>query len=323
MPYGNSSELGICFQDSYGTAQTDSMHWLPILDEDVGLEKPPLVSQSMRGIYDEGQNYEGANVTNGSLNSEAHPIALGALLYAAMGSPAVVNSDGIYAHTFKPRTDEFDRFSANVPFTLHKYLDDAGSASLFYDLNASGLELSVSNGELLMAKLDIVGGKFEQISNVAAAYPTGKQFTWDAASISVGGAGISEMKALTIKLVEPIEAMHTLNGSVYPSRNKRTGFRTVEINGTMTFDNQDEYQSFLNQEERKLEVTFTNDVEIQSGYYDVVNIIAPLMRHTEYKPVIGAVGEIEVSFTSKGVYSADSGTALQVTLVNTKAGYGK
>jgi len=50
-------------------------------------------------------------------------------------------------------------------------------------------------------------------------------------------------------------------------------------------------------------------------------MIVPLFRHTEDKPVIGAVGEIEVSFSSKGVYSANSGTALQVTLTNTKAAY--
>lgn len=321
MPYGNNSEVGICFQDSYGTLNVSSMHWIEILDEDVGLEKPPLISQSMRGIYDEGQHYQGANAVNGTINGEAHPVALGALLTAAFGAASVVNSGSIYAHTFKPRTDEFDQYSANIPFTLHKYLDDSGSASLLYDLNANGIELSVSNGELLMANLEVVGGKFEQQANVAASYPTGKQWTWDSASIAIAGAGISEIKQLTVKTSESIEAMHTLNGSVYPSRNKRTGFRTVEISGTMTFDNQNEYQEFLTQSERELDVTFAGVTEIQSGFYDTLRIIAPLMRHTEYKPVVGAVGEIEVSFSSKGVYSANSGTALQVTLTNTKAAY--
>jgi len=321
MPYGNNSEVGISFQDSYGTLNTSSMHWLPILDEDIGLEKPPLVSQSMRGIYDEGQHFEGANAVNGSINGEAHPIALGALLTAAFGGAVVVQSDGIYAHTFKPRTTEFDSKSANIPFTLHKYLDDGGSASLFYDLNANGIEIGISNGELLMANLEIVGGKFQQIERIAAAYPTGKQWTWDSTSVSIAEAGIDEIKQLTIKTSESIEAMHTLNGSVFPSRNKRTGFRTIEINGTMTFDNQNEYQQFLNQAERVLDVTFTGATEIQSGYNDTVRIIVPLMRHTEYKPVAGAVGEIEVSFNSKGIYSSDSGTALQITLTNTKAAY--
>jgi len=321
MPYGNNSEVGICFQDSYGTLNVSSMHWLEILTEDVGLDKPPLVSQSMRGIYDEGQHYEGANVVGGTISGEAQPIALGALLVAAFGAPSIVNSGALYAHTFKPRTSEFDQYSANIPFTMHKYLDDAGSASLFYDLNANGIELGISNGELLMANLEVVGGNFEQLANVAAAYPTGKQWTWDAASISIAAAGVDEIKQLTVKTNESIEAMHTLNGSVFPSRNKRTGFRTVEISGTMTFDNQNEYQEFLNQTERALDVTFTGATEIQSGYYDTVRMIVPLFRHTEYKPVIGAVGEIEVSFSSKGVYSANSGTALQVTLTNTKAAY--
>ena len=321
MPYGNNSEVGICFQDSYGTLNVDSMHWLPILDEDVGLEKPPLVSQSMRGNYDEGQHHEGANAVNGTINGEAHPIALGALLTAAFGGATVVQSAGIYTHTFKPRTTEFDSKSANIPFTMHKFLDDSGSASLFYDLNANGIELGIANGELLMANLEVVGGNFQQISNIAASYPTGKQWTWDTTSISIAAAGVDEIKQLSIKTSESIEAMHTLNGSVFPSRNKRTGFRTIEISGTMTFDDQDEYQQFLSQSERELIVNFKGDTEIQSGYYDVCNIIVPLLRHTEYKPTVGAVGEIEVSFSSKGVYSADSGTALQVTLVNTKAAY--
>ena len=317
MPYGNSSEVGICFQDSYGTSNINSMHWIPIVDEDIALEKPNLVSQSMTGLYDEGQNYEGPNVINGTLNCEAHPIASGAIMKAMFGDPTTVASGTptVYRHTFKPRTDEFDGKSANVPFTMYKAFDDPGSATLLYDLNGGSFELSINNGELLMHKLGVVGGKFSQVAQIAASFPTGKQWTWDQTSMSLDGTATDLISSLTVTVEEPIESKHTLNNSVYPSRNKRTGFRMINISGTLTFDDQTEYQEFLAQTERKLVTTFKGE---GVNFFEMT---IPLFRHTDFKPVIGGPGEIEISFTSKGVYSVGSGTAIEFVLVNTKAGY--
>jgi len=319
--YGQLTDVGICFQNSFGTLNTASMHWLPFVSEGVGLEIPPMISENMRGVFDEGDTYEGPRMVSGELDCEAQPVPLGALIQTVLGAPASsVNSGAIYTHTFEPRTADFDVKAANTPVTYVKQFD-VGSAQVFSDLNGSMLELTMAQGALLKSKVNFVGGNFTQQAALTPSYPQGKRWTWDTASLSLGGAGISEFTELTITLEESLEAMHTLSGSKYPSRIKRSGMRTVAVAGTVKFDSQDEYQQFLSQSERELDLTLTGVTQIQSGYYDSLRIQLPLMRYSEANPGAGGPGELEMGITAAGKYSVTSGTSLRLTLVNTKAAY--
>jgi len=318
--YGQDSNVGICFQNSYGTAQTSSIYFLPHLTDGVKLEIPPLLDEAMRGVYDEGDSYIGPKKAGGDFETNAQAIALGVALKALMGNPSTVTSLGVYTHTFQPRTADFDQKCANNPLTYYRYLQ-TGSAELFYDLNASTLEMTIAKGELLKAKLGLVGGSYSQIADVAAGYPVGKKFAWDVTSVSIGGAGKDEMTEMTIVIDDQLEAMHTLNGTKFPARIRSTGMRTVAINGTLKFDNQDEYQQYISQSERELIANFKGTTEIQSGYYEEIKIQAPLLRYSDIPVAAGGAGEIEVSFSASAKYSVDSATALMITLTNTQAAY--
>ncbi len=321
--YGQNVEVGISFQDSYGTSNVDSMYWLPILSEDVGINKPPLVSQELRGIFDEGATYEGPNTCDGNVEMEADPIAIGVMLKAALDQSSSVAADDAYTHTFIPAVADFDEKCAGIPLTLYKFMDDGGSASLFYDLAGSELEIGITQGEFMTARLALVGGNFSQIADISPSFPEGKKWTWDTVSYSIGGTGLDTVTELTVTLTNNMEAQHTVasDRNKFPTRVKRTGFRMVSISGTMKFENQDEYQQFISQSERELDITLTGNVEVASGYYDTLRIQAPLSRYSEFKPSAGGPGPLEVSFTSRGVYSTSSATALRVTLTNTQAAY--
>ena len=320
--YGMKTNVGISFQNSYGTPITNSTYWIPFLSEGFAVSKEPLVSENMTGVYDEGATYEGLNAVEATLEVEAHPISLGALFKAAFGVPASVQSGAIYAHTFKPRTTDFDAFAANVPLTITKYnAADTGSAHQFYDMVAGKISLSVANGELLKASMDLMGGKYRQVVAPTASYPTGKGFTWDVASAAVAGVANADITELNIDIDEAIENKYTLNATKTPSRTVRSGRRTVSIGGTLVFDNQTEYQQFLAQSERDLTITLVGPTQIQSGYYDTLKIIVPLFRYTEFAPVAGGAEKVEVGFSAKGIYSVTSATAVQFILTNTQPAY--
>lgn len=318
--YGMRSYVGIAFQNSFGNPNITSLHFIPFLNENVVADNAPFVSENMRGIFDEGDDYEGLNTIAGDLEVEAQPISLGAMLQAVLGSPSTVNSGGIYTHTFKPRTDDFDQYAANIPLTYYKWLD-AGSALVYYDLVGTGLELGIANGELLKCKLSLIGGVATIGSNIAASYPTGRRWPWDVTSAQIGGAAVADFKNLTVAIAENIEAEHTLNGVKTPSHLKRSGFRTVSINGTMKFKNHSEYDAWKNQTERSFVAYFKGATEIQSGYYDALKIEAPALRWREVKPAIGGPGPIEVDVSGMAKYLATSATAIEITLVNTQAAY--
>lgn len=321
--YGQTTDLGIALQNSWGTPNVSSLYWLPFNSEGIGLNIPPLISQANRGVFDEGDHYAGPRSVDGDLSVEAQPIAIGALLAAFFGSPVSTKADSaaVYDHVYQPPTSDYDTtYSAKRPVTIVKNLE-VGSAEQFSDLNAATLELAINNGEFLMATVGFVGGHFQQVAPITPSFPVGKRWTWDQTSVSLAGSANGNVSQLSLALDESIEAQHTLSGSSYPSRVKRTGFRMTNVSGTMKFDDQDEYQQFLAQSERELDVTLTGAVEVSSGYYNALRLQVPLLRHTEFKPVAGGPGEIEVSFSSKGVYSVASGTAVRVTLTNTQTAY--
>jgi len=326
MAYGQNSNIAIGFQDTYGTATTDSgtlvgsLYFLPHLSDGVKLEIGEIVDEAMRGIFDEGDSYEGPKSAGGDFDTTAQAISLGVMCRAFFGPPVTVTSGGVYEHTFTPRTSDFSEKCAGDPTMYYRYLE-TGSAEVFYDLNASMLELGITNGELLRSKITFVGGSHLQIAALVADYPVGRKFAWDVASVSIAGVGRDEQMDLTITFDDQLTASHTLNNSKFPSRIKRSGMRTVAVAGTLKFDNQDEYQQFIAQSERELIVNFKGGTEIQSGYYEEIKITCPAMRYVDIPVQAGGPGEIEVSISAKGKYHTGSATSAQVVVVNTQASY--
>lgn len=321
MPYGQNSDFGFIFQNSFDeVGDVGSIHFLPILNESVSVKKPSLISESMRGIFEEGDSYEGPNTNDGDVEVEANAGALGLLLSCIFDETATVTSGSVITRTFKPRSTDWDSISAGRPFTVYKYME-VGSAMMFSNMNGSALELMVTNGELLKSKLSVVGGSFSQIADTTASYPDDRIWSWDTSSVSFGGTANADVENLTIKVDEAIEALHTLNNSTTPSHTKHTGFRTLTVDGTIKFKDQDEYQQFLSQSERELIVNFRGPTEIQSGYYPELTVKVPKMRYDDFGPVLGGPGETTVSFTARGKYSVDSAALLEITHVSTQSAY--
>lgn len=321
MTYGMKSNIALTFQNSFDSVgDVSSGHFIPFLSEALALKIPPKYSENMRGVFDEGDTYEGPRMVEGDINCEAQIVPAGAML-KAMFAETIVNSDSLYTRTFKPRQSDWDEKSANHPVTVYKYLD-TGSAMQYYNLNAATMEINIAQGEFLQMTAGFVGGAFQQVANVAASLPTGKRFTWNVASLSVDGSALGNLMDLTITVDDgALEATHTLNNSKYPSRVKRTGFRTIAVEGTIKFDNQDEYQQFLSQSERKLVAHFEGPTEIQSGYNEGLTIQLPALRYEEFEPAAGGPGQIEVGITARGKYHVGSGSALEITHYSDQAAY--
>jgi len=321
MSYGQDARVGISFQNSFGTANVASLHWLEPISESVSLKKAQLISKGLRGVYDAGAYQEGANTVDGDLSIEAKANALGVLLSAVCGSPTSVTSAALSIHTFKPRTADHSAPSAERPFTYLKWLGDVGSAHEFYDLNGNTLELAVSNGELMTAKLGIVGGQFARIAAVAATYSGSNPIDWSVGSMSLGGVAVTNARQLTISQDNKLQAKHTVDGSKTPDRIKRSDARDISIAGTLIFDDQTHVNTFIAQSTQQMLFSLKGMSLVQSGYYEQVTIDVPSLRFTEMPVVVAGAGEIEVSFKAAATYNVGSGTAIAYTLACGKAGF--
>lgn len=322
MGYGLNAKVGIAFQNSFGTAASlSSLHWIPFLSESVGRNLPPLRSENMRGIFDQGDRSSGPASVDGEIEFEAQAVPLGALLKSVLGNVTTVQSSSIYTHTFKPRTTDHQPSCAEQPVTYYKDLDTSDNPQVFYDLAGTMLEINLNNGEFLKAKVGFVGGQRTTQSSVGYTLDSGKRWTWDVASLQLGGAANGELTALTITVDNGLEAMHTMNNSKSPSRIKRQNARSVSIGGTIKFDDHTELDNFIAETQQAMIVHVRNATEIQSGYPEQMTITLPAVIYDEFKPAGDGPGQLEVQFTGTAEYHVGSATAIAISLINSHAAY--
>ena len=325
MGYGLNAKIGIAFQNSYGTqADLGSLHWIPFLTESVGRNLPPLRSENMRGIFDQGDRSSGLATVDGDLEFEAQAVPLGAMIKSVVGNVTVVDSSStaqLFTHTFLPRTADHQISSAEQPVTYYKDLDVTDDPQVFTDLNGTVLELNVANGEFLKAKVSFVGGQRTTQSSVAYVLDPGKRWTWDVASFQIGGVANGELTSFNLSIDNGLEAMHTMNNTKDASRIKRQNPRVITVGGSVKFENHTELDLFIAETQQALIVHLANATEVQSGYPEQLTIDIPAMIYDEFKPTGDAPGQLEVSFTGTAEYHIGSATAIELTLINSHAAY--
>jgi len=320
MAYGLSGHVGICFQTSFGTAYTSSYHWLPVLNESVALTKEPIVSEAMRGRFESGDSFEGPNAVAGDIAMEVHPILVGKFLKAWFGQSSGTLVTSHYDHIFNPRTVDWDTMCALPPFTMEKYLA-VGSAHQYQDCVVDQLSFEIAQGSLIKMTASVLGtGEMSKVAKSTPSYLTGSEFTWNQCSLSVGGAGMDEIREMTITFANALEAYGTLDGTKYANRIKRGGFRTVELTGTLFLSDDTEFDIFRNQTAQQFILTITGG-ECGSGYYNKLKFDFPRVKYRELPAVIGGPTELEISFTADAYYDAGSATMCTITLTNTQTIY--
>lgn len=330
MSYGANAKFAIGLQTTGGTAVTaaGSFHRVPLLSEDIGLEKEEVISENLTGRFEQGSVYDGTSMVAGTIEVEVTPKSLGAILLACVNTPSRVGSGSLSTFTFMPRTADFSNTLVNAPVTIYKQFTDADSAEQFYDCQFDSIEFQIRNGELLRARANVAGGTRAATGVGSLAIPeelpdVGRHFTWNVASISYGGSGQKTFTELTITQKENIGPLYTLDGTLNPSKFTHEGFREVTVSGTFLMADRAVLNDFVTGTKRRLIATMkgTNLTEIQSGYSNLLEIDIPQLKVTEFKPGISGVGEVEVSFSGRALIDPNSGYTIKYTLINTYAAY--
>ena len=317
--YGMTGHLGLSFQDSFGTSLVTSMDYFPIISESLTDDIADLVSEGMRGRFEEGASYEGEHSVAGDIVFEMHPILAGKIFKAWAGQSSSTQQSSVYEHRFVPRTQDFDTFAAVPPMSLEVYRD-AGSAYLFYDMLCNELTLEIAAGGLWRATMAMVGGQVSTLAKTAPSYEAGSEYTWDVTSISIAGVAVNDMSGITWKGLNSLEPKSFLNGSKFPGQVKRTGYRSIEISGTVIFTDDAEYQIYRARTQQQLLINVSGQSITVSQGTDI-NIDVPQMLYTAYPPNISGMAQIEVGFTGKAKFDETSNYMGQITLINTRDAY--
>jgi hypothetical protein len=319
MAYGMAGHLALSFQSSFGTSNTNSQYFIPMISESVAETIAQLVEGNLYARFNEAPYHEGIHEVRGEIRTEAHPIYVGALLKAALGRVTTTPQNSAFLHEFLPVGSDWDDSVAVPPLTF-EINRDVGSAFVYYDVAATALSFEIAQGQLLAAGLAIAGGRSARKAKATPAFRAGNPWTWAVASASYDGLGVSDVVKLALTFDNQLHPVFTLGGDRSASRIRRSGPQTVEVEGSMLFVSQTQYQEFLNQSEKRLLVTFRGDT-VSTSYAAQLTLDVPRLRFSEFAPQIGGPGQIEVGFKGRGMVDPASGYALRATLTNTQPAY--
>jgi len=313
--YGMKSHVMTNFQNSYGTAFTGSLTAVSIVNESIVHGIETIREAGMYGRMSQSPAHQGLFSVTGDLTAEASPDSLGWFLSSVVGAPTTTSGTNTQTHVYKPQASDFDGLAATTPLTM-EISRDVGSAGLYSDLCGNTLSLGIANGELLTTTLGVVGGAFTKQVASSPTFPTAKPFKWDQMSGSFNGAAITDIQDMTININNNLEARHTLVTSGTPQKIKRTAPQVIELSGTMLFQSHSYWTAWESGNEFPFVVNFAGAETPNNLKIDV-----PKMRLTSFDPVVGGAGIVTAAFAASAEFSTTSNTAIEITLVNTVAGY--
>lgn len=328
MSYGMLSHVGISFQNSFGASKTTDMDFFKIINESITENIPPIISEQIQAIFEEGKSFEGLHDISGDIVFDIHPILIGKVIQAWTNAPVSIteplSGTALYLHKMIPATSDWDDRAAVRPMTIECYRD-SGSAHLYYDCLCDGFSIEIAGGALARCTMSVIGGKFAKAIKSVPSYLQEAEYTWDQSSISFTNSagvsfGIDELSTITISGANSLAGKHMLDGTKTFNRIKRDSPRTMEVAGTILFEGQDEMDKFLDQKEQQMVITLTGQ-EVTPGYPAILKIDLPSVRYNDYPVNIAGPGQHEVGFSASVKYNVGSANLATFTMQNTQASY--
>lgn len=332
--------------------------WTNFVSESIEHTLEELEEGAITGRRDAPPSHKGLDMAEGDIQLEPNPNAIGMFLQGAFGSrtsslvtdagsTGANSSDGagkpMYWHEFKPRTSAYSELVYNEPYNIMVY-KDVGSAFMHNGAIFTGLEFDVQAGQLATATANIMVRDVARIERIDAINSLvssgGRPWVWDMASVEVSTTGIGSaalaaktvFEQLTIGLTIPHEGVALLDGTKNYGEMQMNDFRRVNISGTLSFRNQDEYDAFVAYENRRLRLTLlntnsalllgnpsSNDASAFLGYYGM-RIHIPQMKYLSWSTPIGGPNRLQTSFTAKAEYDDTLGGMIAIELMNVVSG---
>ncbi len=360
MSAGSGGQIAIISVGSLYQAVNSSMvsaaNWTNFVSESVEHTIAELEEGAITGYKDAPPSHQGLGSGQGDIQLEPNPNALGHFLRGVFGQssgsllthagswgansgnalnvPAGYVARPVVQHTFVPiQTATHER--NYLPVYAAVIYKDVGSAFVFSGGQFNALELQIQAGQLTKAT---VSGMFREVtrhlrtdSMAALRNPGGKPWVWDMTSIQVGSAGglavNQNFESITLKLETPLEGVVLLDGTKRYGEFSVNGFRRVNISGTLSFRNQEEYDAFVAYENRYMRVNLTNNNSQQvlgnpaSQYLFGLQLDIPNFKLLTYSVPIGGPNRLTCNYTAKAEFDVTSLYMIQAQLTNTTSAY--
>lgn len=273
--------------------------------------------QIVAALY-EPDDAAGVVRNEGDIVFGGHPRAMGYFLNGAFGANSITSvlSGFFYTNAFYGTQTLSSSLNPLPPYTLEIFrpsLNLPSSSFRFAGAQVSKLSMNVKPNQDLECTASIIAQAQTLLTKTTASFPSSptQMFTFDTASVQLGGAAVDRFEELTVEIDNQLEGIPTLNNSTNISRIRRTGSQLIRVSGTVEFDAFSDFLNFTSQTEQRLVVSFFK----ASSFALVIDV--PRMVFTEMPVQIGGRDRLTVNFAAMGRYHSGSANAISVRLSTT------
>jgi hypothetical protein len=353
MASGNGGQVAFAKIGSLYTDVNTVNQWGNFVSETVEHKLNEVVEGSINGRRDAPNSYKGIDHADGDLVFEPNPNVIGMFLKAWFGTYTSSTVTGatssganstFYAgaqqsfHRFTPNQSAFSDRTFLEPYNLMIYRD-VTSAWLHKGVIFPSLKFDIKAGALAKATATVMGRQTDRIQRTAAIQSLvssgGRPWIWDMASIELSTdtttanlAARTDFEELNIVMDLPHSGIALLDGTKRYAEFVPTNFRSIKIDGTMSFRDQTAYDAFVAYEARRLRVTMLNvnsalmlgnpaslDATSFLGYFGL-RFIFPQMKFTSWSAPISGPNRITAKFAAKAEYNEAEGISAVAELNN-------
>lgn len=358
MASGTGGQIALTKQGSLYSVSNSADIWTNFVSESIEHTLEELEEASIQGRRDAPPSYKGIDFGQGDIVFEPNPNALGNFINGAFGTltSSLITDAGstgansgedagkpYFFHRFSPRQAAFSERVFLQPYGVMVY-KDTGSAFMLNGSIFQGIELDFQAGQLVSGTVNVLGRDMRRIQRTAAIESLvssgGRPWIWDMASLEVSTdtttanlAANTNFEQLTLGLTTPHEGVVLLDGNKQYAEMQPNDFRRMNISGTLSFRNQDEYDAFIAYESRRVRISALNvnsritlgnpasvDQNAFLGYYGL-RIHIPRLKFLSWSAPITGPNRIQANFTAKAEYDDISGEMIAVELFNVQSTY--
>lgn len=307
--FGVNAHFQLARQNSGGTAVTNmtSFHPIPFVSETLETNINPLVSDTLRGRFDEGPVRQGLLTVQGDVVLRPQPRFIPAFFYGVTGTISSTNLGSGHQHFFVPVQTQWGDDLALPPWTAEIY-KDGQNAYQFTDVQISRLAMEVTGGQLVRFTAGLLARVSSEKSATTPTPPDENEFTWNQASVSLGGTGWPNFESLTLTIDNALESVALLDGSLNARRIVRNNYRMLRATGTVDIPVNSItglFGDFRNGTERTLVLTVEGS-QISSGVNYRYKVDVPRFRYDTWRVNVGGPGRVTATFDGRALFSTGS-----------------
>lgn len=317
MAQGHLGFLGLAKETTWGTAVA-ATDYMELLSEDITLSIDRFPTRNIFAGFYNPPDYAGVRRIAGRIVHAAHPVSVGHLLKAAFNniSQQVVLSGFLWTLHFTGTKSEFAVGVPRTPYTLEVHRD-VTSSHRYSGALLNRLTMALAPNQDMRVTAEWLAKSRALIARSTPTFPSSPvdPFTFDTASVSIGGSASTRLEAFQLVIDNQLEGVPVLNNSNEIARVYATGPQIIRISGTLDFQDVTEEQDFVNQTTRAFEISLTRASSFQ------LVIKAPQFVYHTFPTGMWGRGRLTVDFAGEAQYLPSSACAINIQLTTTKSNY--